>query len=104
MSTKPNNQPGNNPPSAPASGSGFRGRGIKLHNDYVRAIPDYSDTPKSVMAAVAYSLARRLTGEDDHNGAVRIMRDEWHALHESGIVPQRPPNTQRSQDGAATSL
>ena len=73
-------------------GSAVRGRGLKLHNSYAGSIPDYSSTPKSVFAALAYSLALRLNN-DNHEAALETLRGEWSALHTAGIVPQHPPPT-----------
>jgi len=64
---------------------------MKAMNEYARACGQYEETPKAVFAALAYSLAVRLTGEEDYAGAVAILREEWQTLHEQGIIPQRPP-------------
>ena len=66
---------------------------MKAMNDYACSCENYDKTSKAVFAALAYSLAVRLTGEEDHDGALAILRDEWRTLHEQGIVPQRPPNS-----------
>ena len=58
-------------------------------NPYQAAFPDFSATPKAVIAAIAYSLAQRLC-EDDAAAAAKMIRDEWVHLHASGIVPQKP--------------
>jgi len=78
---------------APAPGSALRGRGLKIHNCYAAAVPDYPNTPKSVFAAIAYSLALRLSGNEVHADALATLRAEWVALHHAKIVPQRPPNS-----------
>jgi len=68
-----------------------------LSNEYFReaeaALGDRK-TPKTVYAALAYSLALRLC-EDDHERAKAMIRDEWRALHTSGIVPQKPSKETR---------
>lgn len=58
-------------------------------NAYAVAYPDYDRTPKAVLAAVAISLAMRLS-EDDPQRAVALCRDEWRVLHIAKIVRQRP--------------
>jgi len=62
---------------------------FKVSNPYAQLIAGYSDTPKAVFAAVAFSLAMRLS-EDDPRAAVKLLSAEWETLHRSGIVPQRP--------------
>ena len=62
---------------------------FKQMNEYAAALPRYSDTPKAVYAALAYSLALRLTG-DNHADAVTLLEKEWASLHTAGIVPQKP--------------
>lgn len=62
------------------------GRGSKLGNEYARAT---FDAPKTVWQAIAFGLAMRLTDED-HQAALAMCRSEWHALHDNGIVPQKP--------------
>jgi hypothetical protein len=62
----------------------------KRTNEYARAL-DQIDAPKAVWAAIAFAFADRLTGlhMDDHAIHTLIM-DEWQALHDNGIVPQKP--------------
>ena len=60
---------------------------MKTGNQYLQYLSDYSETPKAVYAAIAFSLAMRLT-EDDFEAAARLLRGEWDQLHENGIVPQ----------------
>ena len=68
----------------------MNGRGLKLHNGYAGAFGKlYSDTPKAVFAAVAYSLAMRLN-EDSPEAAIAEFLREWRILNDQGIVPQRP--------------
>ena len=74
---------------------------MKTTNDYSYACENYERTPKAVFAALAYSLALRLTGNDDHDAAKAVLRDEWRTLHHNGIVPQRAPNDRLQRPGAA---
>jgi hypothetical protein len=60
-------------------------------NEYQEAFPAYDRTPKAVIAALALSLAMRLS-EDDPARAEKLLRDEWRVLHQNNIVPQVPPN------------
>lgn len=62
---------------------------LKQSNEYAQLYPDYADTPKAVIAAVAFSLAMRLSNEDEQE-AMYLLADEWKALYEIGIVPQKP--------------
>jgi hypothetical protein len=51
----------------------------------------YQATPKAVWAEIAYSLAARLHGEaPTPEDVVAILEAEWIALHQNGIVPQKP--------------
>lgn len=61
---------------------------MKKSNEYAHSFPDYRDTPKAVIAAIAYSLASRIieSGQD----AEYVIREEWQALYDNGIVPQKP--------------
>lgn len=66
------------------------GRGFKLRNEYVCALgADYTDTPKAVYAALAFSLAMRLS-EDRPDDARALLGDEWRTLHANGLIPQKP--------------
>lgn len=60
---------------------------MKTGNEYFRELP--SRVPKSVYAALAYSLALRLT-EDNPAKAKDLLCREWATLHENQIVPQSP--------------
>lgn len=62
----------------------------KIGNEYQEQFPCYDETPKSLIAAVAMSLAMQLTGEEDNEQAKKILSDEWASLHKAGIVPQKP--------------
>ena len=58
-------------------------------NEYQESYPEFDSTPKAVIAAIAYSLALRLS-EDNHGAAQELLRDEWRHLHQSGLVPNKP--------------
>ena len=58
-------------------------------NEYQQAYPAFNATPKAVIAACAFSLALRLT-EDNPEAATDLLTNEWMALYEAGIVPQKP--------------
>ena len=58
-------------------------------NQYQQACPNCDDTPKAVIAALAYSLAMRLCC-DDEAAAQSLLAAEWRDLHAAGIVPQKP--------------
>lgn len=67
-------------------------RGLKLSNEYARAIVDYGRIPKAVLAAVAYSFASRIISDGDSPTMIEAaIMDEWVVLHQNGIVPQKPP-------------
>jgi hypothetical protein len=67
-----------------------------LENQYQRGFPDFDDTPKSVIAAIAFSFALRIC-EDNHGDAARLIINEWEVLNKNQIVPQKPPK--RSHKG-----
>jgi hypothetical protein len=62
---------------------------VTVENDYSRSYPDYSRTPKAVIAAIAYSMALRLCQEDERDAA-EMLRQEWALLHENGVLRQEP--------------
>lgn len=71
------------------------GRGLKLSNEYARALVDYERMPKAVLAAVAYSLAARILGGEGRDGESptvieEFIIEEWRVLRLNGIVPQEP--------------
>jgi hypothetical protein len=49
----------------------------------------YCAMPKSVIAAVAFSLALRLC-EDNYDRAKQLIKSEWKILFKYGIVSQKP--------------
>lgn len=70
-------------------------RGFKTRNEYVVALGrDYAETPKAVYAALAFSLAMRLS-EDDAEAARKLLADEWETLHANEIIPQKPRGERR---------
>lgn len=65
-------------------------RGMKVRNEYVEQLGrDFALTPKSVFAAIAFSLAMRLTC-DDFSKARQLLFNEWNDLKTAGIVRQTP--------------
>ena len=63
---------------------------FKTENEYQKAIDPalYADTPKAVFAALLVSYLQRLGIEfSDVDAAIR---EEWQALYDSEIVPQKP--------------
>ena len=58
-------------------------------NEYQGLLGDlYSEIPKTVLAAIAISLASG--GGDFLRNARRKIAEEWEVLHANGIVPQKP--------------
>lgn len=57
-------------------------------NEYQKNYPNFDRTPKTVIGAVAFSLALRIC-DDDYTAAKILISDEWKALHTTGIVPQK---------------
>jgi hypothetical protein len=51
--------------------------------------PNYDQTPKAVIAAIAMSFAILLEEENVEEAKNRILK-EWSILHSNGIVPQKP--------------
>lgn len=65
-------------------------RGMKLTNEYARALTEYARLPKAVLAAVAYSFAARVIADNDPAVVEAAILLEWQTLYENGIVPQAP--------------
>lgn len=64
-------------------------------NGYALSLgPLLEKMPKQVIAAVAVAFAERIHGEFGGDSAQMIL-DEWRVLFQNGIVPQRPPATNR---------
>ena len=57
-------------------------------NELAREYPQYGESPKAVVAAIAFSVAMRLCC-DDVDLAKYMIQDEWDVLHTNGIVPQK---------------
>jgi hypothetical protein len=60
----------------------------------------FDEIPKTVLYAIAKHLAARADtqapGYDtslESGSYVKVIKDEWKALHESGIVPQKLPKS-----------
>jgi len=60
----------------------------KKDNPYSHAIVDIDGT-KTVFMAIALSFALRIT-EGNIDAARQLVMNEWQALHDNGIVPQKP--------------
>lgn len=62
----------------------------KRDNEYAQQLLDI-EAPKTVFMAIAFSLAKRISGDDAPAGVVsQLVWDEWQALYDNGIVPQKP--------------
>jgi hypothetical protein len=61
----------------------------KKDNEYAREVCDI-DAPKTVWMAIALSFALRLNGGQDFNQAAGQCFEEWEALYQNRIVPQKP--------------
>lgn len=70
----------------------------KTSNEYADQVANL-EAPKAVVAAIAYSLALRLCG-DDHAAAKALIATEWGALHQAGVIPQKPAKTARTVAGS----
>lgn len=62
----------------------------KKMNPYALEVHGYDDTPKAVFAAVAFSLAMRLS-EDDYHEARKLLIREWNILTRNGLVTTPVP-------------
>ena len=63
---------------------------FKTENEYMIQIDQkvYADTPKAVLAAIVVSLLFKDGVEVDV--VTDALLNEWAALNENGIVPQKP--------------
>lgn len=63
-----------------------------LRNEYAYALGAdlLNATPKNVLAAIAVSSLT--CGGDQIAHAPELLLEEWTALHDAGIVPQKPPS------------
>lgn len=50
----------------------------------------FEKVPKSVLFAICQQLAMRVADDFTAEAAIKCMADEWAALHQNGIVPQKP--------------
>jgi len=50
----------------------------------------FDKVPKSVLFEIARQLAMRVADDFTAEAAFRTMAAEWQALHDNGIVPQKP--------------
>lgn len=74
--------------------------GLKIGNEYASALGRfYTDTPKSVFAALAFSYASVLgtsaEGADETTNPQEViarLTHEWAVLAENGIVHQKAPH------------
>lgn len=73
---------------------------MKAMNDYAASLSAefYSKTPKAVFAAIAVSLANQCNEagidaiwDENEQALDALLLAEWTALHNAGIVPQKPP-------------
>lgn len=62
----------------------------KKMNHYALEVHGYDDTPKAVFAALAFSLAMRLSDDDFHEARKLLLR-EWNILGRNGIVSTPMP-------------
>lgn len=69
---------------------------MKIKNRYADRYPQYAETPKAVIAAVACSLAMRLCQDNDIE-AKQLLRNEWDILTANGIVPQVRPKPHKDR-------
>lgn len=68
---------------------------MKTSNEYASILNRgiYEKMPKQVIAAIAVSFAARMLEADPSSHAATIQSfvlAEWGALHNNGIVPQKP--------------
>ena len=75
----------------------------KRTNEYATLIERTIDAPKAVWMALAVSLANQLAGGPLDRGLppVDTLMAEWQALHNNGIVPQRPTRRRATMDATA---
>lgn len=50
----------------------------------------FDKCPKAVLFEIARQFAMRVGDEFTADAALKVMADEWEALHLNGIVPQKP--------------
>lgn len=62
---------------------------------------NYAAMPKSVLALIAYSFAKRITEDGNRDAVLAEIAREWDALHANGIVPQKPKRLETLEQEAA---
>lgn len=63
----------------------------KTSNEYAEMITIYESMPKAVLAALAVSLVMRVNGSTTPKEVTDELINEWEALYDNGIIPQKPP-------------
>lgn len=66
---------------------------FKQSNEYARLVDNYDKIPKAVFAAIAVSALNIAFCEDDLSKINEVLINEWNALYNSGIIPQKPIKT-----------
>ena len=51
----------------------------------------FDKCPKAVLFAICQQIAMRIAGGIGTEAAFDVMQGEWNALHDNGLVPQKPP-------------
>ncbi len=51
----------------------------------------FDKCPKAVLFEICRQFGMRIADDFSADAAFRVMREEWRALHENQIVPQKPP-------------
>lgn len=64
---------------------------FKKENDYQKLLTRefYDKCPKAVLAAIAVSYVLNHLGTKPEE-AEEVILNEWHLLHNNGIIPQKP--------------
>lgn len=50
----------------------------------------FDKCPKAVLFEIARQFGMRVADDFSGEAAFKVMADEWAALHQNGIVPQKP--------------
>lgn len=78
-------------------------RGMKITNEYSQVLgPIYERMPKAILAAIAVSFAARIF--DGLEAVPNAVMDEWQALFDNGIVPQKPAADLRCKFAGSSSV
>lgn len=59
-------------------------------NEYAYAVENMDAIPKTVLAAIAFSMCFIAVEEQGGKAANDRLYEEWNALYQAGIVPQKP--------------